>query len=154
MNINNFELTTLQSAAEVTPEPEKVESEAEKAIRMKSLDDKYLVDKQESGLENEPLKDLSGDIEKLSGKERTKQILDGLKRSGAGALMLGIMPAIGYSLGPTTGTAIAGAVAIGLLVGPATYIGAKESTNGIKMIVEAIKGNKSNPPAAELDPSR
>lgn len=97
----------------------------EQIARMKVLDEKYSVEKSKK-LENEPLRDLSGKIEVLSDKERTKQILVGVKGVGAGVLLLGL------------GIPICFAGAIDQGIHSVKY--------GVKIVDEAIKGRKFIPP--------
>lgn len=128
-------------------EPKKVESPEEVAARVEALGDKYLVQQQEGGLEKEPLKDLSGEIEKLSTKERTKQVLTGMRRIGRGVIAAGLIPSVAY-LG--TDSVMLTILTAGLLA-HFTALGAKESYQGIKTAFNAVKGEKYSSPDSTVE---
>lgn len=126
--------------------------------RIEDLDAKYLVNKPEGVLEGEPLRDLSLEIEELSGKERTKQILAGLDR-----LKNGLGVAIGVpTLATLVGFGFIGGGAVFsdpsaipyMFAGTAIYatIGSiftsdsfKEIANGVGIVLKAVKGKKHEP---------
>ncbi len=129
----------------------------EQIARMKALDEKYSVEKSKN-LENEPLRDLSGEIEVFSNKERTKQILGGLDRFKNGLGVAIGVPALATFVGfgfigggaifnqPDVMPAMLAATAIYSAIGSIfTSDSFKEMTNGVGMVLKAVKGEKHEP---------